>query len=363
MALIGCGRIAHKSHSKALIENSDVIECVAACDLVKEKAESFSRLIENVGLNPPDISTDYRKLLKRPDIDAVVIAAESGRHYEITMQALEAGKHVLVEKPMALSTKHMDEMIELSRKKNLKLGVCFQNRFNPPVQELRKKIDSGAFGRIFYGVIQVRWNRNEDYYKMAPWRGTWEMDGGVLMNQSTHGIDLLQWMLGGEVEEIHGMIKNFNHPYIEAEDFGTAILKFKNGAIGIIEATSVVYPRNLEEKLSIFGEKGTVVIGGLAVNRIETWQFPDEDSHPFMNLPDPETVYGHGHVPLYRDFYAAVSNDHDPYISGEEGKKAVEIVLGIYKSWLEKNSVRVPFEFSTVMMKEAYVRRYRNEKA
>jgi len=346
IAVIGCGRIAHKSHSKAIIENSDVIECIAACDLIEDKARSFAQLIENAGLAAPEVSTDHREILKRSDIDAVVIATESGKHYRLTMEALEAGKHVLVEKPMALSTKHMDEMIDLSRRKNLKLGVCFQNRFNPPVQELKKKIDSGAFGRIFYGVIQIRWNRNEDYYKMAPWRGTWEMDGGVLMNQSTHGIDLLQWMLGGEVEEIYGTITNFNHPYIEAEDFGAAILKFKNGAIGIIEATSTVYPKNLEEKLSIFGEHGTVVIGGLAVNRIETWRFPGENTHPFMNLPDPETVYGHGHIPLYKDFYEAIANDRDPYISGEEGRKAVDIVLGIYKSWHEKAPVKMPFEFS-----------------
>ena len=347
IAVIGCGRIAHKSHSKAIIENSDVIECIAACDLIEDKARNFAQLIENAGLAAPEVSTDHREILKRSDIDAVVIATESGKHYRLTMETLEAGKHVLVEKPMALSTKHMDEMIELSRRKNLKLGVCFQNRFNPPVQELKKKIDSGAFGRIFYGVIQVRWNRNEDYYKMAPWRGTWEMDGGVLMNQSTHGIDLLQWMLGGEVEEIYGTIANFNHPYIEAEDFGAAILKFKNGAIGIIEATSTVYPKNLEEKLSIFGEHGTVVIGGLAVNRIETWRFPGENTHPFMNLPDPETVYGHGHIPLYKDFYEAIANDRDPYIPGEEGRKAVNIVLGIYKSWHEKAPVKMPFEFST----------------
>jgi len=353
IALIGCGRIARKSHTEAIVRNRDVIECVAVCDIVGEKAETLADHFEKEGLRKPEVFVNYKEILKRQDIDAVVVATESGKHYEITMEALESGKHVLVEKPMALSIKHIDEMIETSKRKSLKLGVCFQNRFNPPIQELRKKIDEDAFGRINYGVIQVRWNRNKEYYSMAPWRGTWEMDGGVLMNQSTHGIDALQWMLGGEVEEVFGTIKNFSHPDIETEDFGGAIIKFKNGSIGIVEATSTIYPRNLEEKLSIFGERGTVVVGGLAMNRIEVWKFPGEDGHPFMNLPDPETVYGHGHVPLYRDFYEAISKDKEPYISGEEGKKAVEIVLAIYKSALENSPVKFPLkDFSTMDVKK-----------
>ncbi|OQX58107.1 MAG: oxidoreductase [Thermotoga sp. 4484_232] len=320
---MGCGRIARKSHTEAIVRNRDVIECVAVCDIVGEKAETLADHFEKEGLRKPEVFVNYKEILKRQDIDAVVVATESGKHYEITMEALESGKHVLVEKPMALSIKHIDEMIETSKRKSLKLGVCFQNRFNPPIQELRKRIDEDAFGRINYGVIQVRWNRNKEYYSMAPW------------------------------EEVFGTIKNFSHPDIETEDFGGAIIKFKNGSIGIVEATSTIYPRNLEEKLSIFGERGTVVVGGLAMNRIEVWKFPGEDGHPFMNLPDPETVYGHGHVPLYRDFYEAISKDKEPYISGEEGKKAVEIVLAIYKSALENSPVKFPLkDFSTMDVKK-----------
>lgn len=358
--LVGCGRIARKSHSEAIVKNKDIIECVAVCDIVKEKAETLADHLEKNGLRRPEIFVDYKEALKRQDIDAIIVATESGKHYEITMDALEFGKHVMVEKPMALSTRHIREMIETSKRKNLKMAVCFQNRFNPPIQELRKKIDENAFGKINYGVIQVRWNRNKEYYNMAPWRGTWEMDGGVLMNQSTHGIDALQWMLGGEVEEVFGIIKNFSHPNIETEDFGGAIIKFKNGSIGIVEATSTIYPQNLEEKLSIFGEKGTVVVGGLAMNRIEIWRFPGEDKHPFMNLPDPETVYGHGHVPLYRDFYEAVLKDREPYIPGDEGKKAVEIVLAIYKSYIDNAPVKFPLDdFSTLDVKKALGRKLR----
>ncbi|MBT1248110.1 MULTISPECIES: Gfo/Idh/MocA family oxidoreductase [unclassified Thermosipho (in: thermotogales)] len=351
MALIGCGRIGTKKHIEALIQNSDRIETVVLCDIERERAEKCAEIIEKRIGRKPEVEKDYVKILKRGDIDAVAIATESGKHYEITMEALTNNKHVLVEKPIALSTKHADEMIELAKKKNLKLEVCFQNRFNPPIQELRKKVEEGAFGKIHYGVATIRWNRNEEYYKQASWRGTWAQDGGALMNQCTHNIDLLQWMLGGEIEEVYGIIKNFNHPYIEAEDFGGAIVKFKDGKVGIIEGTTTIYPRNLHEKLGIFGEKGTVVIGGLAVNRIEEWRFEGEEGHPFMNLPDPDTVYGFGHVPLYKDFYEAIEKDRKPYISGEDGKKAVEIVLAIYKSALEGKPVKFPFNFSTNDMK------------
>ena len=346
LALIGAGRIANRKHMEALLENSDMIELVGVCDLIEDKAMAFSKKYADRFGSKPEISTSADDFFKRDDIDAVAIATSSGTHYDLAMRALESGKHVLVEKPMALSTKHMDRMIDLSRRKNLKLAVSFQNRFNPPIIELRKKVDDGSFGRIFYGVASIRWNRNEDYYKQADWRGKWRSDGGVLMNQSTHNIDLLQWMLGGNVEEVVGFVENFNHPYIEAEDFGSAIVKFKNGAVGIIEGTSVVYPKNLEETLSLFGERGTVKIGGLAVNRIEVWRFENEDSHPMMNLPDPDTVYGYGHVPLYRDFYESIDTGRDPAISGEEGRKAVDIVLAIYKSHLEKRAVKFPFDFS-----------------
>ncbi|WP_144380707.1 Gfo/Idh/MocA family protein [Thermotoga profunda] len=350
MALIGCGRISPK-HVEAIIENQEIVKLVAACDLVEKKAKTVADQIEKVIGYRPNVYTDYKEMLKMDDIDFVAIATPSGTHYQITLDCLNFAKHVLVEKPMALSTTHMKEMVNLARKKNLKLGVCFQNRFNPPVQELRKKLESNAFGKIFYGTISVRWNRNEDYYKQASWRGTWDQDGGVLMNQSIHGIDLLQWMLGSKPKRVLGLIKNMNHPYIESEDLGVGIVEFESGAIGIIEGTSNIYDRNLEEVLSIFGERGTVKIGGLAVNRILTWRFPNEDSHPYMNLSDPDTVYGKGHVALYRDFCESLMKDHDPYITGEEGQNAVQIILGLYKSAIENKWIDLPVEFSTEQMK------------
>jgi len=364
-ALIGCGRIGTKKHIEAFAANSDLIDLVAVCDLVPEKAEraaeeymkrreiSLNRGDEErirekdetqngqnkfssspafkPDLQRPRVISDYKELFSS-QIDFVTIATESGNHYKNTIDFLSAGKHVLVEKPMALASEHMDRMIALSREKKLKLAVCVQNRFNPPVQELRKAIDSGKFGRVFTATARILWNRNEEYYKQASWRGTWAMDGGTIMNQCAHNIDLLQWMLGGEVQEIFAMTENYNHPYIETEDFGAAIVRFKNGSIGIIEGTANVYPRNLEETLSVFGEKGTVVLGGLAVNKIQTWKFEGEESHPFMDLPDPDTVYGSGHITVFKDFARAIIDDREPFVNGEEGKKSVEIILGIYKS-------------------------------
>ena len=349
--LIGCGRIGTKKHLEAVIKNSDLLELTAVCDVVKEKAENAANIIEKSGLKKPKVFTDHRILLEEP-LDFVAIATESGKHHDVTLDALNAGKHVLVEKPMALSTKDADEMCSVAEEKNLKLCVCFQNRFNPPIQELRKKVELGAFGKIFHAHVAVRWNRNKSYYDQASWRGKWSMDGGVLSNQSTHAIDLLQWMLGGNVREIYGHIANLNHPYIEAEDLGIGVVKFENGSVGIIEGTSNVYPKNLEETLAIFGEKGTVVIGGLAVNKILTWRFENEDEHPFMDLPDPETVYGEGHIPLYENFAKSIVENKTPYITGREGMKALEIILGIYQSSLENRPIEFPVNFSTEKMKD-----------
>ncbi len=347
--LIGCGRIGTQKHLEAAMKNSDLFEFKAVCDPVKERVENAASILEKAGLKRPEVYTDHRKMLEK-DLDFVSIATESGKHRSITIEALNAGKHVLVEKPMALSTKDAKDMCDTSKKNKLYLGVCFQNRFNPAVQELRKKIEAGAFGKLFHAHIAVRWNRNKAYYDQAPWRGTWTMDGGVLSNQSTHGIDLLQWMLGGEMVEIYGHVLNLNHPYIEAEDLGVGIVKFSNGAVGLVEGTSNVYPKNLEESFAIFGEKGTVIIGGIATNRILTWRFENEERHPFMDLPDPETVYGSGHVPLYRDFIGSIIDGHPPYITGEEGMKALEIILGIYESSLQGRPVTFPIDFSTSLM-------------
>jgi UDP-N-acetyl-2-amino-2-deoxyglucuronate dehydrogenase len=293
-------------------------------------------------------------MLEAEDIDAVSIATESGYHPEIAMYAMNKGKHVIVEKPMALSIEDADKMIECASINNVKLCVSHQNRFNKSVQMLRKSVEEGRFGKLLNGTARILWNRNMGYYTQAPWRGTWKLDGGTLMNQCIHDIDLLQWMLGGEVDTVYSQCDTYLRD-IEAEDFGAVIIRFKNGAIGIVEGSACVYPKNLEETLSIFGEKGTVCIGGIAVNKIENWRFGDgldsEEDILESQEGDPDSVYGFGHTSLYKDMISAIIENREPLINGIEGKKGMSIILAAYKSRLTGLPVKFPIdEFSTKQM-------------
>lgn len=357
IALIGCGRISYK-HIEAVLKNKDRLHLVAVCDPVLARAN------ERVGdyrKGMPDASvsvySDYREMLGKEHPDICAIATESGKHPQIAIDCLNAGAHVICEKPMALSIGDADAMVDTAVAAHRKLAVCFQNRFNAPVQKARKAYEAGRFGRMLHGMIQVRWNRDKDYYAQAPWRGTWSLDGGTLMNQCTHGIDLLQWMMGENAVRVQAATRRFMRP-IEAEDFGSAIVEFKSGAIGIVEGSVDIYPANLNETLSLFGEKGSVVIGGLAVNKIETWRFSDTasvgDTEEVIlnpNEKDPPTVYGFGHSALYADFLDALENDREPLVSGVCGKKALEIILAIYKSQKTGESVDLPLgKFSTLDM-------------
>ncbi len=349
MALVGCGRISYK-HIEAVAKNQDSIKLVALCDTNEEKAKARLNEYREKTQKTANIYTDYEKMLESEEFDMVAIATESGKHYRISKFFLENGKHVLVEKPMALSTNDMKEMVELSKIHNVKLGVCHQNRFNDPILMVREKLQNGEFGKLNYGSISVRWYRDRNYYAQAPWRGTWEMDGGALMNQCIHGIDLLIWMLG-KPKKIYGKIKNFVHPYIEAEDFGSAVVEFENGATGIIEGTTTVYPKNYEESLTVFGEKGSVEVGGLAVNKINLWKFENENEAPQIEGRDPDTVYGFGHSKLYKEFIESIETGKEFLINGQEGSLAPSVVLAIYKSFKEGRPVDFPIDFSTEQMK------------
>ena len=348
-ALIGCGRIS-KKHLEALYSSKPYFSPVACVDIKKELAEkTASELNDEFFDAPVKAYTDYKKMLSKHEVDMVAIATESGYHAEITIECLSRNAHVLCEKPMALSIEECNRVIEAEKKFNRKVMLCHQNRFNEPIQKLKRAINNKRFGHIHHGQISVRWNRNENYYNQAAWRGTWELDGGSLMNQCIHGIDLLQWLMGGKVKSVYGVINKFESTR-EAEDFGAAILEFDDGKVGIIEGSTAVYPKNLEERISIFGEKGTVVIGGIAVNSIETWRFENEDIVEKRN--DPPNVYGFGHIHLYNDFYNAIINNKTPYITSTDGKKAVEIILAIYKSMKEGTKTDLPLEnFSTNKMK------------
>ena len=257
---------------------------------------------------------------------------------------------------MALSTEDADEMIEVSKKMNVKLTVAHQNRFNPAVQKLRKAIEENRFGKLIAGNARVLWHRGEDYYKQAPWRGTYEHDGGCLLNQCIHNIDLLQWLLGSDAEEVSAMLGNFAHPYIEAEDYGSIQIAFKNGAIGNIEGTVCIYPKNLEGTIMIIGEDGTVEIGGKAVNEIFVWDFKDKKDDLYTvkieHTQEVDHIYGFGHTLLYRDMVFAIRDNRKPYIDGEEGKKAMQIILCAYKSSREKKRVSVKENLRSIDFKK-----------
>lgn len=272
-ALIGCGRIA-TNHIKAVLNNG--LELVAVCDVIPEHMESLLSKHELQNDTSIKSYTDYKKLIEENQIELVGIATESGIHAEIALYCIEHGIHVIIEKLMAMSIADADRIIQLSEEKGVKVSACHQNRFNVAVQEMRKALEAGRFGKLSHGSIHVRWNRNKDYYTQAPWRGTWAQDGGALMNQCIHGIDLLRWMMGNEIEEVYGVTKQQFHSYLEAEDIGMAVVKFKNGAVATIEGTTNVYPQNLEETLYLFGENGTVKLGGKSTNNIDVWNFADE---------------------------------------------------------------------------------------
>ena len=352
-ALIGCGRIS-PTHISAFVNNSSHMILEAVCDPVIERAgKQADQYQKQISVEIPHCYSDYRDMLSEIKPDIVTIATESGKHAKIAIDCLNAGVHVICEKPMALSTIDADAMISAANKNGKKLAVCFQNRFNAPIQQLNKALKSGRFGKLLHGMIQIRWNRGPAYYAEAPWRGTWAEDGGTLMNQCIHGIDILQWLMGEDAVRVHAQTRKFIRP-IEAEDFGAAIVEFKSGAIGIIEGSACVFPSNLNETLSIFGENGTVVIGGIALNRIETWRLADAetigDTEDRILNPlekDPPTVYGFGHSALFNDFIMALEQNREPYVSGDIGKKALELILAIYKSQKTGKAVDLPCDFSS----------------
>ncbi len=350
-AVIGCGRIA-ANHIKAAVGNG--LEITAVCDKVPKQMES---LLEKNGLEKDESIrryTDYKEMIAENSIELAGIATDSGNHAEIALYCIRHGIHVIIEKPIAMSIADADAIIEQAKINHVKVSACHQNRFNIAVQEMRKALEAGRFGRLSHGSVHVRWNRNEGYYSQASWRGKWATDGGALMNQCIHGIDLLRWMMGDEVEEVYGQTRRQFHDYLEAEDVGMAVVKFKNGAVATIEGTTNVYPQNMEETLYLFGETGTVKIGGKSTNNIDVWEFADETDEDGKNKGLQEAtsnVYGNGHISLYADVIDAITNDRKPYVDAVAGRNALELVLAIYKSEKEGKPVKFPLrDFSSMDM-------------
>lgn len=342
-ALIGCGRIS-TNHIAAAVRNGFTI--VAVCDVLPEKMEEVLAKHDLAGDCSIARYADYRQMLaEHPELELASIATESGRHAAIALDCIDAGVNVIIEKPMAMSMADADEIVRCSEERGVFVAACHQNRFNVAVQKTRAALEAGRFGRLSHGSIHVRWNRNKGYYEQAPWRGTWAEDGGCLMNQCIHGIDLLRWMMGGELVRVYGQTRQRFHDYLEAEDVGMAVLTFANGAVATVEGTVNVYPKNLEETLYLFGENGTVKIGGASTNNIDVWNFADETDADEANKGLKEqtsNVYGNGHTALFADMADAIATHRAPYIDARQGRAALETVLAIYKSQRTGQPVELP---------------------
>lgn len=346
-ALIGAGRIA-VNHIKAVVNNQ--LDLIAICDIVPEHIDI---LLSKTGYNKPfERYCDYKAMINNhPDLQLISIATDSGEHAEIALYCIDKGINVIIEKPIAMNLIDADMIIQKAAERNVKVSACHQNRFNLAVQEMRNAMINNRFGKLSHGSIHVRWNRNRSYYEQAPWRGKWASDGGALMNQCIHGIDLLRWMMGDDVEEVYGATRQQFHDYLECEDVGMAVVKFKNGAIGTIEGTVNVYPENLEETLYLFGENGTVKLGGTSCNNIDVWRFADETDTREGMCEETSNVYGNGHTALFADVIDAINKNRKPYVDAVAGRNALELVLAIYKSQLTGQPVKIPLaDFSSVDM-------------
>ncbi|MDT3358607.1 MAG: Gfo/Idh/MocA family oxidoreductase [Spirochaetota bacterium] len=349
-ALIGCGRIAPNHLPSAL---GCGMQIVALCDT---NAQAIDALLEGLKLSNLSVKrySDYRQMLACESLDMVAVATDSGSHAGIAKECLSCGIAVLVEKPMALSLADADEMLALSQKNSVLLGVCQQNRFNDASLLVRKALDSGGFGRLSHVSVQVRWWRDADYYAQDAWRGTWEKDGGALMNQCIHGLDLMRWFGGSHIETVSATLANRYHPYLEVEDVGIGFVRFADGAIGSFEGTTNLYKENLEERITLIGENGTVVLGGECAQKIEVWDFSDSAIQALgdeADLSEQSSVYGSSHSRVYADFAHALLCGGQPTVDGRCGRDALELVLAAYKSHLVNAPVSLPlYGFDTQVM-------------
>lgn len=335
IALVGCGRIS-ANHFEA-ISKVDGLELAAVCDVVESRAKEAGEKWQVPWF------TSYEKMLADVACDAVSIATPSGLHPAHGILAATAGKHVISEKPMAITLASADALVKACDDAGVHLFVVKQNRLNATVQLVKRALDKGRFGRLFLANTTVHWTRPQSYYDQAPWRGTWEFDGGAFMNQASHYVDLMQWLVG-PVESVIAKTATLARR-IEAEDTGAAVLKFRNGALGVIEVTMLTYPKNLEGSFTLIGEKGTVKVGGTAVNKIEHWAFADEDPDDAeverVNT-DPPSVYGFGHEPYYRNVLRVIRGEAVPDTDGRGGRKSLELILGIYESAKTGREVPLP---------------------
>ncbi|MBN2546606.1 MAG: Gfo/Idh/MocA family oxidoreductase [Spirochaetes bacterium] len=338
--VIGCGKIALRHCgllSDGLIKDGLL---KAVCDKNRDRAETFGKKFK------VPYYTDIDKMLENENLDVVTVLTPSGLHTEIVIKAAEYKKHIIVEKPLALTLEDADKMIYACDLNQVRLFVVNQNRFNVPIVKLKEAIDKNRFGKMVLGTVRVRWMRTDEYYKQDKWRGTWAYDGGVLTNQASHHIDLLEWLMGDIKSVFAKSITALAD--IEVEDTACAVLKFRNGALGLIEATTAVRPKDIEGAISILGEKGSVEIGGFSANKIKLWQFSDyspEDKEIISKFNEnPPDTYGYGHKIYLNHAVDCIINKRKALVDGLEGRKSLELISALYESIETGKEIFLKFE-------------------
>ena len=338
-ALIGCGRIA-KNHIEAMRKHAEHCELVDVCDT---DPQALAAAVQATGARG---HADFSEMLASTNADCVILTTPSGLHPRQAMEAARAGFHVMTEKPMATRWQEGLDMVRACDEAGVRLFVVKQNRRNPTLQLLKNAVAAGRFGRIYMATVNVFWSRPQAYYDSATWRGTWEFDGGAFMNQASHYVDLLEWIIG-PVESVMAYTGTLARD-IEVEDTGVAAIKWRSGAMGSINVTMLTYPKNLEGSITILGEKGSVVVGGVAVNEIKHWQFQDDhemDERIQDASYETTSVYGFGHPLYYHNVLQVLRGEAHPETDGREGLKSLELLIGMYRSARDGKRVNLPLSY------------------
>jgi UDP-N-acetyl-2-amino-2-deoxyglucuronate dehydrogenase len=338
VALVGCGRISGK-HFDAIGAHGDVAELTAVCDIDAGALGQAEALTGVTGFGSlPD-------LLAGSEADVVVLATPSGIHADQAVLVADAGRHVVTEKPMATRWTDGKRMVQACDRAGVQLFVVKQNRMNPTIQRIKRAIDAGRFGRIYCVDVNVFWSRPQAYYDSAPWRGTWEFDGGAIMNQASHYVDLLDWLIG-PVDSVHAMTATLGRS-IQVEDTGVVNIRWRSGTLGSLNVTMLTYPKNFEGSITIIGEKGTVRVGGVAVNELQHWDFADAvtgDEEAADSSYETDSVYGIGHPLYYDNVFKALRGESLALTDGREGLRSLELLVGIYQSARDGTTVSLPLE-------------------
>jgi UDP-N-acetyl-2-amino-2-deoxyglucuronate dehydrogenase len=339
LALIGCGRIS-ANHFTAIKKHESHIQIVDVCDT---NTEALTQAINHTNAKG---HLNITELLQNTTADLVVLATPSGLHPDQAIQVAQSGRHVMTEKPMATRWSDGLRMVKACEDANVWLFVVKQNRRNATIQLLKKAIEKGRFGKIYSVAVNVFWTRPQTYYDSAKWRGTWELDGGALMNQASHYIDLLDWLIG-PVESVMTYTATLARD-IEVEDSGVVALRWRSGTLGTVNVSMLTYPKNMEGSITILGEKGTVRVGGVAVNEIQTWEFSEfraEDAEIENASYQTTSVYGFGHELYYDNVIKTLRGEAEPETGGLEGLKTLELLIAMYLSARDGKRVALPLEY------------------